>query len=655
MTIVAVPLVLLASLVALGAWTVLSSSATGEDLVSEILYLGAMGVAALAVLVRARRSPQERGWMVLGAGILLWIAGDLAWGLLEEGGVVPLPSVADALYGASYVAYTIGLLQLLPRTGPRHRGMPLDGLIVAGLSVLVFVALVLGPAREAASGMSGTEFAVTIAYPIADAIVLGVVIAALGRHGWICGRREVALLAGAALMISTDSAYALGSDMGGLLDLGWMAAAGCWGIAALQPATRHDARSALPAWSVAIPLLGMFVAVVTLLIRPAGVETLVVATLITVICCVRFALTADDHRRLAAQSRSQADTDTLTGLRNRRRLMDDLAHGGSTPRTFVLFDLDGFKHYNDTFGHPAGDILLGMVAGELTRRLAGRGTAYRLGGDEFCALVEGDDDPRALGRELALAMTHTGRGFHVGASFGAVRIPEETADVTEALALADRRMYARKHARQGTVGREGDVLLAVLAEREPDLGVHVSEVAELAIAVGRQLGIATDDLGRVRIAGELHDVGKIAMPDAVLTKPGPLTEAEFDLVRRHTIIGERILSVVPAFAAVGAMVRSSHERWDGGGYPDGLAGVEIPLGSRIIFACDAFHAMTTDRCYRPAMTVEDALAELRRERGRQFDPAVVDALTAVVEADTTKRRRAIRARRGPAAVAQPPA
>jgi two-component system, cell cycle response regulator len=151
------------------------------------------------------------------------------------------------------------------------------------------------------------------------------------------------------------------------------------------------------------------------------------------------------------------------------------------------------------------------------------------------------------------------------------------------------------------------------------------------VATAEALGLSPEEVEHVRHASELHDVGKVAIPDAILGKPGPLTVEEWAFVRRHPIIGERIILAAPALARVATLVRSSHERWDGAGYPDALAGDRIPVGARIVAVADAFAAMTAGRPYRPARTPDDALDELRREAGAQFDPAVVDAWCAAHE------------------------
>ena len=175
------------------------------------------------------------------------------------------------------------------------------------------------------------------------------------------------------------------------------------------------------------------------------------------------------------------------------------------------------------------------------------------------------------------------------------------------------------------------MLLKVLGERSSELEEHIGDVAHLAQLTAEALGLAKEEVRRVRLAAELHDVGKTAIPDAILDKPGPLDDEEWSFMRRHTVIGERIISAAPSLAHTADLVRSSHERLDGSGYPDGLRGEEIPLGARIVAVCDAFDAMVSDRPYRRAMEQADALAELRRCSGTQFDAAIVAAFTTVVD------------------------
>jgi diguanylate cyclase (GGDEF)-like protein len=332
-------------------------------------------------------------------------------------------------------------------------------------------------------------------------------------------------------------------------------------------------------------------------------------------------------------------TDPLTGLGNRRLLIEDLhvacrlAQGGE-PWELVLYDLNGFKRYNDTFGHPAGDALLARLSGKLSEVVAPHGTAYRMGGDEFCVLFRGalaETDSVVAGSLGALR--EQGPGFAIDAAHGVVSIPREVADPAAIMQLADQRLYKRKDLSResSAVHQLRDVLLQAFQERYPDLQEHQRGVGALVLAVGRRLGMGVEDLDVLARAAELHDVGKIAIPDAILHKPGPLDEEEWRFMRRHTILGERILMAASALRPVARLVRSSHERYDGGGYPDGLAGEAIPLGARIIFVCDAFDAMRTDRAYSAAIGPAEALAELRRCAGSQFDPRVVEAFAATLE------------------------
>ena len=250
-----------------------------------------------------------------------------------------------------------------------------------------------------------------------------------------------------------------------------------------------------------------------------------------------------------------------------------------------------------------------------------------MGGDEFCVLAtaeQADEDAILAAAEAALA--EHGDGFAITCSYGSVRLPAEAEDAEHALNLADERMYARKNRGRASAGRQSsDVLLRALAERLPSLGDHVSTVGELAEGIGARLGLEPTELEELHRAAELHDIGKVAIPDAILDKPGPLDDVEWEFMRRHTIVGERILRAAPALDRVATIVRSTHERMDGAGYPDQMVGDEIPLAARIVQVCDAFEAMTADRSYRKAMSAEVAVHELERCSGTQFDPRVVAA------------------------------
>jgi two-component system, cell cycle response regulator len=188
-------------------------------------------------------------------------------------------------------------------------------------------------------------------------------------------------------------------------------------------------------------------------------------------------------------------------------------------------------------------------------------------------------------------------------------------------------MYAQKTSARRSPDRQSrDVLLRALQERNPELAERHVAVARLVDAVTDRLGLPAEERVQARQAAELHDVGKLGIPEGILHKPGPLDPEERAFVRRHPLIGERIIGAAPALAAAAKLVRSTHERVDGSGYPDGLAGDQIPLEARVIAVCDAFTAMTSPRPYAPQLNVSQALTELRQGAGSQFDPTVVDTL-----------------------------
>jgi diguanylate cyclase (GGDEF)-like protein len=356
----------------------------------------------------------------------------------------------------------------------------------------------------------------------------------------------------------------------------------------------------------------------------------------------RSALAREAVERLVAEKESllgvsqvEARTDALTDLANRRALADDLADAIAEPRgshelLLVMFDLDGFKQYNDSFGHAAGDALLQRLGGRLAAATEKLGSAYRMGGDEFCVLARcGPDAAERLLDDAIAALQDSGDGWHIGCSHGAVWVPSEAAGETQALKLADERMYANKAGRSPASRQVTDALLQVITEQNACLDEHVERVSELAGATAEALGEPEHEVWLVRLAARLHDVGKTAIPAAILDKPAPLDEQEWRFMRRHPLIGERIVLAAPALAGTAPLIRSSHERIDGAGYPDGLTGQDIPLGARIIAVCDAFDAMTSQRPYRGPVGVDAALEELRREAGRQFDAAVVEAFCAL--------------------------
>ncbi len=338
-------------------------------------------------------------------------------------------------------------------------------------------------------------------------------------------------------------------------------------------------------------------------------------------------------RLMRARRRSDevSMTDALTDLGNRRKLFADMGRtisnlGPQQTVTIGIFDLDGFKAYNDAFGHPAGDALLARLGHRLTAAVRESGDAYRIGGDEFVITTPSPSAARLL-KACQAALTERGEGFRIGCSMGSTFV---AAGVTleQALHVADQNLYTNKRTQRSDARTEvTDVLLQVLAERDGELATHGGHVADLASSTATMLGLQADQVERARLAGDLHDVGKSAIPDSILNKPGPLDPQERRYMQRHSEIGERIVAAAPALGDVAPIVRSTHERMDGTGYPDGLRGDQIPICSRIVAVVDAYDAMASNRPYQSAMSSEDAIAELHHCAGTQFDSAVVKAFT----------------------------
>ncbi len=517
----------------------------------------------------------------------------------------------------------------------------LDGLIAA-LSVAALGAAIVFDEVLSTTGGNPLMVATNLAYPLADLLLLSLVVAMFALTGWRFDGTWAFVAAGFAVFAVADTAYlyetALGHYVeGSVVDVGWPAGLVLIACAAWQPMTRLEDIRAGTWQALTIPTFFALMGLSLLVYDHFGhvnMVTFVLASSAIVMVIVRAVLTFRERVRLFDESREEALSDALTGLGNRRRFVYDLEErlaDGSSVFALVVFDLDGFKAYNDSFGHSAGDALLGRVAGRLAAATEGHGRAYRLGGDEFCVLVPADDAGHgSMIERSTAALTEEGEGFSVGCSFGAVELPTEAEELTEALRIADDRMYLHKQRNRPGADRQSiDVLVSVLEERDSRLAHHLAGVADLAEAISRRLQVSGPELQTIRQAAELHDIGKLAIPEEILGKRGPLTEEEWEFIRRHTLIGERILGSAPALGAAAKIVRSTHERWDGTGYPDRLPGPDIPLGARTICVCDAFDAMTSDRPYSKALTREEALRELFRCAGTQFDPAVVEAFAAV--------------------------
>jgi diguanylate cyclase (GGDEF)-like protein len=362
--------------------------------------------------------------------------------------------------------------------------------------------------------------------------------------------------------------------------------------------------------------------------------------------------------RLADRSR----TDPRTGLLTVEAFHGDaeavLAHAANAeqPASLALIDIDDFRSLNARRGTAAGDAALLAVAGRLRGLTRTSDVLGRTGADELAVLMPGT--PLAGARSCCDRLIAQlegddvpGAGFVTVSAGVATHHPGTTVErllaaAAAGLDLARLEGGARTEARPAEARVDPlraqahviDALAAALAERDRYTGEHSASVVELAKTVAAALGLDEIEVERVGHAALLHDIGKVGVPDRILHKTGPLAGDEWELMREHPLIGERILRAIPGLGGVARMVRHEHERFDGGGYPDGLRGDGIPIGSRIILACDAYHAMTSDRAYRRAMEHEEAIAELARGAGSQFDPKIVGALVSYLGRGPGERR-----------------
>ena len=605
----------------------------------EWVYDGVIVTGAVVCLLRGIIVRQERAaWLVVGAGVLSWALGDVYWNYhMAHYGDVPYPSVADVLYIAGYPLLFAGIVLLTRgRLQRAERGAWIDGLIGALAIAAVAIAFV-NPAFDGSTEGDLFTVLVNLAYPIGDVFLISLIVGAIALSGWRADVGWGVLAIGLGMFAIADVVYlqqeaTVGFTPGRWPDTLWLTGATAIAASAWLPGRQAGRAAVLVTRRQAVlPAVFALVAVGVQMYDhfervPAAAIWLSGATMVLV--TLRMAMFFERYARTLSTSQTEAMTDALTGLGNRRALLDDLAAALRHPnvRLLAIFDLDGFKSYNDSFGHPAGDALLARLGVKLAAAAAPHGHAYRLGGDEFCVLASLDsataDDVLAA---AARALCEEGEAFTITSSHGAALLPDEADQPDDALRLVDRRMYTQKGTRTGSAERQtASVLLRTLHEREPGLGAHLASVADLAAKLARNLGLNAEEIDVVLRGAQLHDVGKMAVPDAILRKPGPLDEREWELMREHTLTGERIVASAPALLPVAKLVRSSHERWDGGGYPDGLAGEDIPLGARIIGLCDAFEAMIEGRPWQRRKTAEEALEELSRCAGTQFDPDLVD-------------------------------
>jgi diguanylate cyclase (GGDEF)-like protein len=362
------------------------------------------------------------------------------------------------------------------------------------------------------------------------------------------------------------------------------------------------------------------------------------------------------------EAREQADRDFITSLCNHRALQTELegalqaSSRRGEPLAIVAMDIDNFKLFNDTYGHSAGDQVLKMIAGHLAGLCRDNGLASRFGSDDFMLIL-----PRA-GREAAFGLAQSvqewlsekdfqvrgGERIPISVSCGVAVFPEDGQKRHELLAVADANLYESKGLGGKIVGRPEsqnvkaelrklgtfgmlESLVASVDNKDHYTKAHSENVTDYAVMLAQELGYSQQVQKTLRIAGLVHDAGKICIPDRVLRKPGPLTPGEYEIVKHHVVIADHLLVDLPNLDQVRDAALNHHERFDGTGYPRALKGEHIPLLGRIMAIADAFSAMILERPYRKGRTVREALEELERCAGTQLDPELVKAFVRAVE------------------------
>jgi len=429
--------------------------------IGSVVYDAVVLGAGVACLVRASAFGRERrAWILIGAAILVWGAAEVYWAAFIEGNPdAPYPSPADVGYLLFYpLAYTGLALLVRARAHEMNWRLWMDGAIAALGTAAVGAAFVFDFVAEKAEG-SPLQVATTLAYPLGDIAMVAMVVGVVALTGWRPGRTWSLLLAGLTALVIADIAFTLQSTEealpgGNWIDPIYLVGAVCLGAAVWQPAAAAAISSPqerrremiVPAVFAGV-MIGLFA--IQYFSATSSLSTVLWAATMTAVI-VRLGMSDRENRTLLEQVR----TDPLTGLGNRGRLQVDLPirfaqASEKRPVLLLLFDLNGFKHYNDTFGHPAGDDLLVRLGAALRDAVGEDGAAYRIGGDEFCVLLTCPPERfDAAARTATSALTSTGPGFEISSAWGAVEVPGEESEPPAAMQLADVRMYAQKESRR---------------------------------------------------------------------------------------------------------------------------------------------------------------------------------------------------------------
>ncbi|WP_243788286.1 diguanylate cyclase [Saccharopolyspora gloriosae] len=651
-------------LVALVYFSIPQSNATDPLRIALYCGISASAVPALLYGVRIHRPRRALPWLLIAGSQAVYCLADTIFytshSLLD---ITTFPFIADVFYLAHFPLIVCGLLLLIRARSPRRDLLSLiDATVLAVAAGLLSWLYLIKPLTRGDDPVLTT--AAYVAYPVLDLALLAVALRLLLDHG--PRPPSFFLLAGNLLaFLGADSVYVLqridGSySAGNFLDVLWLAGNIALGTAGLHPTmvalTRTGPGRELGLSPVRVTTLAAasLIAPGILAFENARVSTGYVNA-IAVACAVLFLLTLARLVVMVSEQRRLAVTDSLTGLYTRRHFEMELpkalaraARARNRLAVFIL-DVDYFKSINDRYGHPVGDLVLVEIADRLRAVVREDDVLARHGGEEFAVLASAvtAEDVRVVAERLRLAVAREpitvgdGQSIRVTTSVGAAQTTGHDDDPVKIVAAADRALYSAKAEGRNRVA-VGDRPVPVAAVDHPSAlsylhsvsdqvdqclssHSHGRAVGDYARVVCRAMGGDAATVHDTELAGRLHDVGKVVIPEAVLSKPAALDDAEWALVRRHPDHGYYLLRSVPELHDIAEIVRQHHERWDGKGYPLGLAADAIRFEARIISVCDAWATMLADRPYRRPLTMDEALQELRDGRGTQFDPAVVDA------------------------------
>src|SRR5688572_16151391 len=495
-----------ALLAVFAAYTLLAPPDDGAfTLFNTWVYDGLMVLACIVAGSHAYLVRRERAaWTVITAALACWTFGEIWYAVFKP---ETYPSMADAGFIAFYLLLYVGMVLLL-RSRARTIGgtLWLDG-ATAALAAGAFGAAVIFELVADVTQGSTSAVVTNLAYPLGDVLLLSAVFGVFSLTGWRPGLRWLLLGLGVLSTALADLVYLFQSAEGTYVEGTWidifwpmsmlLVAASAWVGDRTRAGLSIEGRPLL-----AVPAVCAVVATGILVydhfIR-LNILAIVLSTGALALVIVRLGVTFRENRRLFELTHQEATTDALTGLGNRRQLITDLTRRLEEepvrPALLMLFDLDGFKSYNDTFGHPAGDALLARLGTKLAAVPGAHGAAYRLGGDEFCLLAAVEDgEAEPLIDSACVALTERGEGFEIETSFGAIMLPDDAADASQALQIADERLYAQKYSHRGESDRTMAALLEALSAGEPELQDQVAGVGALAGDVGRMLGLRRDEL-----------------------------------------------------------------------------------------------------------------------------------------------------------------